>query len=247
MSLLALPAHVALVDETGSIDPQELAAVAGALNEQVARDFAPIWHIRATVGAYPKAPAHTWAILIRRSLDEPDALGYHTDQQGQPISFVMLTDGWAQTCSHELLEMLADPFGNRMHGGRLPYGLEHGFRRFGLKHETSHVSYLLEACDPPEAKSYDIGGVEVSDFLLPAWYHALRDTHSAYSFAGACRQPREVAEGGYVSFCNSAGEWFQAFASGGRLTARDLGKFDKGRFGSLRSFTDFHAREQRGA
>jgi hypothetical protein len=41
----ALPVHVALVDETSSISADELAHVAGALNEQVLRDFAPGEHM----------------------------------------------------------------------------------------------------------------------------------------------------------------------------------------------------------
>jgi len=241
VSVSALPVHVALVDETGEIGMQALSVVAGALNEQVARDFAPVWHVRATVGAYPKAPPNTWAIVIRRSLDEPGALGYHTDKQNQPISYVMLTGEWSVTCSHELLEMLADPWGNRMHGGRLPGGLEWAHKKFGLRAVNSHVSYLLEVCDPPEAVSYDIGGVAVSDFIMPGWYHALPDTHTAFSFAGGCRQPREIADGGYVSFC-VGDHWFQAFDSRGALRTQDLGTFDRAQWGSLRAFTDFHSR-----
>lgn len=244
MTMTALPVHVALVDDTGSIDPHQLATVAGALNEQVLRDFAPVWHVSASVGAYPKAPAGTWAIRIRDKLDEPGALGYHTDAHNQPVSYVMVTDEWPVTCSHELLEMLADPFGNRMHGGRLPEGLEGDFREFGLKTRNSHVSYLLEACDPCEATSYDVGGVELSDFLAPGWYHALPDTHTAYSHAGGCRSPRQVADGGYVSF--AVGEhWWQGFNQGGSLSVESLGTFDKAAFSSLREFTDAHAREHR--
>ncbi len=142
--------------------------------------------------------------------------------------------------------MLADPWGNRMHGGRLPAGLEDRYRDLGLKHETSHVSYLLEACDPCEATSYDVGGVELSDFLRPQWYAANERVHVAYSFAGGCKRPREVARGGYVSFVLPNGHWIQVFADGGgKLTVQDLGRFDKSRFSSLREFTDFSARAHR--
>jgi hypothetical protein len=160
----------------------------------------------------------------------------------------MLTDDWSVTCSHELLEMLADPWGNRMHGGRLPGGLEGDHARFGLRTEHSHVSYLLEACDPPEAVAYDIGSVAVSDFLLPGWYHANPDTHSAYSFAGGCKQPREVAPGGYVSFA-VGDHWWQAFASHTALQVQDLGTFAEAQrehgFRTLREFTDHMARRCR--
>jgi hypothetical protein len=242
----ALPAHVALVDETSSIGADELAHVAGALNEQVLRDFAPVWKVRASVGAYPQAPANTWAIRIRRSLDEPGALGYHTDAANQPVSYVMLTSDWSVTCSHELLEMLADPFGNRMHGGRLPAGIEDRHADFGLKHPTSHVSYLLEVADPPEATAYEVGDVQVSDFLTPAWYHATPQSFAYYSHAGGCRKPRQVAPGGYVSFVCPDNHWRQVFADrNGALSVQDLGQFDKARFSSLREFTDFSARAHR--
>jgi hypothetical protein len=242
----ALPVHVALVDETATIAADELAHVAGALNEQVLRDFSPVWHVRASVGAYPQAPANTWAIRIRRSLDEPGALGYHTDEHNQPVSYVMLTDDWPATCSHELLEMLADPWGSRLHGGRLPAGLETRHKDFGLKTERSHVSYLLEVCDPPEATSYEVGDVPVSDFIAPPWYSATGASRVNFSFAGGCRTPRHVAAGGYVSFAAPSGEWFQCFADrGGKLTVQDLGRFDRARFSSLREFTDFSARAHR--
>ena len=70
MTTLAMPVHVALVDSTGTIDPADLAEVAGALNQQVQSDFAPVWRVAATVGAYPQAPPHTWRIELRRELEQ---------------------------------------------------------------------------------------------------------------------------------------------------------------------------------
>lgn len=239
----AIPVHVALVDETHSIDAHELASVAGALNEQVQSDFAPVWHVRATVGVYPKAPPATWAIKIRRQLDQPGALGYHTDDGHQPYALIELTSGWAQTVSHELLEMLADPWGNRLHGARLPQGVKPS--AVGLKLETTHVHYLLEVCDPPEAVPYEVGGQMLSDFLLPQWYRTTPSPLGAYSRYGTCKKQREVADGGYVSFSRPDGEWFQAFNEGGSLSLSDLGKFSKNDSSSLRSWVDEHARSHR--
>jgi len=51
MSTAAIPVHVALVDDTGTIDAAQLAEVAGALNEQVQADVAPAWKLAASVGA----------------------------------------------------------------------------------------------------------------------------------------------------------------------------------------------------
>jgi hypothetical protein len=243
MTLLALPAQVALVDETGRIGADELAKMAGALNEQAARDFAPVWHVRAAVVPLQQPPPNMWAIRIRDRLDEPGALGYHTDDHNQPVSYVLFQspEETSVTCSHELLEMLADPWGNRMHGGRLPRGFEDRHQELGLKHPTTHVSYLLEVCDPPEATSYDIGGIAVSDFIYPSWYHA--DRGAQFSYSGACQHSREVAGGGYVSFC-VGDHWYQV-TNWGRLDLHDLGRFDKSSWSSLREFTDHHARIHR--
>lgn len=243
---MSIPVHVALVDETGTINPSELGRVAGALNEQILHDFAPVWRVRASVGAYraEDVPPHTWAIRIRRELDEPGALGYHTDDQNQPVSYVALTPDWSVTASHELLEMLADPWGNRMHAARLPLNVE-DFEHFGLAHVSSRVHYLVEVCDPPEAVSYEIGGVDVSDFISHYWYRTNPPALGCYSHAGTCAQPRQVARGGYVSFCNQEGDWFQVFNWTGKLQVKDLGRFDRAEFGSLRAFTDHHARDFR--
>jgi hypothetical protein len=106
------------------------------------------------------------------------------------------------------------------------------------------VSYLLEVCDPPEQTSYEVGGVELSDFLLPGWYRTSPAQHLAYSHAGGCTKPRQVADGGYVSFSNPATkEWYQVFNQGGQLKISDLGKFDKAKYGSLREWTDLRSRE----
>jgi hypothetical protein len=235
---------VALVDDTGEIKSADLQTCAGALNEQVQADFAPIWKVAATVGAYDTAPPATWAVHIKKQLDEPGALGYHTNDQNQPISYVMLTDTWTVTASHETLEMLADPYGSRPHTARLPQGIESQFSHFGLSSASDRVSYLLEVCDPPEQTSYEVGGVELSDFLLPGWYRTSPAQHLAYSHAGGCTKPRQVADGGYVSFSNPATkEWYQVFNQAGQLKISDLGKFDKAKYGSLREWTDLRSRE----
>lgn len=247
MSTAALPVHVALVDDTGQIPAQQLAQAAGALSQQVAADFAPVWKVNATVGAYPQAPAGVWAIHVQAQLDQPGALGYHTSENNQPVSLVEFTPDWTITVSHELLEMLADPWGNRMHPAELPAGLEAHHQDFGLPSPTSRVSYLLEVADPCEARSYPLGGVSVSDFLLPGWYRTMPARHPAYSHAGGCAQPRQVADGGYVSFATPDGSWWQTFNQGGHLDVQSLGKFSRADFGSLREFADHHARARRAA
>lgn len=246
MSSLAIPVTVALVDETGTISSDELTDVAGALGEQVAQDLEPIWHVRANVIATSKPGPFQWAVKIREQLDEPGALGYHTDSHHVPVSYVELTDGWTVTVSHETLEMLVDPWGSRVHSARVPQGIN--YRDVGLKHESSYVHWLIEACDPCERTVYKVQGIELSDFLLPAYY---RSTPAApgnrYSFTGSLSQPREVDDGGYVSFARSDGTWFQVMNRHGQLRLENIGRFDSKEFSTLRAFSDYYARLARNA
>jgi hypothetical protein len=240
-----IPVHVAIVDKTNTVSPQDMALLAGALNSQIQNDVAPVWHVAATCGAYADVPPHTWGIVIEQSLDQPGALGYHTDANNQPISYIEMTPDYSVTCSHELLEMLVDPWGNRMHAALPPQGSN--FSDFGLKDVNERVYYLLEVCDPCENSSYQTGGVLVSDFLTERWYRSSPVACAEYSHTGYCAQPRQVAEGGYVSFANTSGEWFQVFCVNGQLEKQDLGNFNKASFGGLREWVDQKAREHRAA
>src|SRR5262249_1031572 len=65
-------------------------------------------------------PLDYWPIVILDDIEEPGAAGYHTDQNGQPFALVQADSNWVLTVSHECLEMLADPFGNRTLAGPPP-------------------------------------------------------------------------------------------------------------------------------
>ena len=239
MSTAAIPVHVALVDSTGSVPAPDLAEVAGALNEQVQADFAPSWHVRASVGAYPTAPPGTWRIELVHSTGQPGALGFHADANHQPFAKVAIDVGeWTVTASHELLEMLGDPWGNRLHGARaLP----------GWQGTSPRVRYLVELCDPCEAITYQVGGVEVSDFLIPAFYRSSTRATAGYSHTGGLTEPLQLADGGYISFIDPAdGHVWQRFVRDGQVSDRDWGVQDLGR-DMLRQRSDQLAAEFRAA
>ncbi len=229
--------HVALVDVSETIDRADLAEVAGALNEQVQADLAPAWKLSATVGAYPKAPRGTWRIELQNGIDAPGAAGYHDDEHHQPYSKVDLAAGdWTVTASHELLEMLGDPWGNRLHtAAALP----------GWSGSSPRVRYLLELCDPCEAFQYPVGGVQVSDFLLPAFYRSSKRAVAGYSHLGSLTEPLEVADGGYITFIDPAtGDLWQRFVEGGKVEDQNHGRVDLSAK-SLREWADERAREWR--
>lgn len=231
MSTAALPVHVALVDDTKQLNPADLQALAGAMSEQILHDFVPQWKVSASVAAYSKAPPSCWAVHIKAQLDQPGALGYHTDLHNQPVAYVELTNDYTVTVSHEVLEMLADPWGQRLHAARPPQDVQ----QFAM---VKRVHYLLEVCDPPEAKSYEVGGIALSDFVHPQWYRSYPAPALAYSQAGGCVKPRQVANGGYVSFVDDNGNWWQVFNENNTYQVRDLGVYAKSQFSALREWTD---------
>jgi len=238
MSTSAVPVHVALVDMSDTIEASELAEVAGALNEQVQADLAPAWKVAATVGAYPAPPAGTWRLELHETITQEGAAGFHSDKLGQPFAQIALADGdWTVTASHELVEMLVDPFGSRLHTAA---ALE------GWAGDSTRVWYLWEPGDPVEKFEYEVGGVPMSDFVLPSFYRSSpRGSLAAYSHTGAATEPLQVLDGGYISFIDPAGEkvW-QRFVVEGKVIDREL-KPPAGRLLNLREFFDEQARAYR--
>src|SRR5215469_999535 len=116
--------QVALVSEVPNADFSELTQVAAALQKQVSRDFGPIWDVQATVDAFHKLediPIGYWPIILEENINTAGAAGVHEDKNGQPFALVQFeAEAWSLTASHECLEMLCDPFGQRLIAGQAP-------------------------------------------------------------------------------------------------------------------------------
>src|SRR5258705_6122923 len=220
--------HVALVAEKSKVKPAEVARVAAALQKQVTRDFAPIWCVRATVDSFVRledVPLGYWPVIVQDKVE--DAAGYHDDEDGQPFALVEFDRDWPLTASHEVLEMLADPFGRRMMAGQSP------------DPRQGRVSFLVEVCDPSEdaAFGYTVNGILVSDFYTPDYFEPKKITGKQYSYTGAIQGPREVLKGGYLSWHDPATRhWFQLQRFTSKAKIVNLGA--KTGSGSLRSWVD---------
>ena len=212
--------HVALISESGQVGLGDVCIVASALQKQVVRDFAPVWNVDATVSAFERLedmPPGYWPVLIQDSIPF-DAAGIHLDRDGQPFALVVASsdrDVWSLTASHEVLEMLADPFGDRLIAGDSP------------KPDQGRVMILVEVCDPSEAAEfgYTSNGVLVSDFYTPRFFDPVRSDGVRYSFTDAIREPRQVLQGGYLSWLEPvSGDWWQEiWFQGTQSTFRNLG------------------------
>jgi hypothetical protein len=225
-----LTENLALVSEIEDHDPSDIARVTAALQRQVTRDLAPIWEVSATVDSFPRledVPVGYWPMMIIP--DVQGAAGIHLDKDGQPYALIEMSDSWSLTASHETLEMLADPFGNRLVPGR------------SIKRGQGRVEYLVEVCDPSEAAEfgYTVNDILVSDFYTPRFFDPVRSVATRYSFTGAVERPRQVLRGGYLSWHDpSSDHWWQQIWFGSRKEYRDLGVFDAAKHGSLRTFID---------
>ena len=226
-----LVTELALVAETAHITHSQLTRVAAALQKQAVRDFGPIWEINATVDAFATlddVPLGYWPIIVKDDIDQPGASGVHMDQNGQPFALVQYGEAWSLTASHEAMEMLADPFGNRLLAGDSPNPAQ------------GRVEFLVEVADPTEDAQfgYTVNGVLVSDFLTPHFYDPVAAPGVRYTFGGHLDGPRRIARGGYLSWHDPDGDhWFQQIWFGDDPEFRDLGRLTN-RVGSLREAID---------
>ena len=214
-----LPMHVALVSEMDASDLSfsELSTVSAAISKQIARDFGPIWGVNATVDAFPSlddVPPGYWPVTIKANIGDPTAAGFHTDKNGNPFALVQFSLSWSLTASHEVLEMLADPFGNRVVSSLSPVD------------NKTRVEILVEVCDPSEDSqfSYTIDGVAVSDFYTPRYLDPVTASGVRYGFTNALTKARQVLKGGYISFHDlTTDHWMQVTLFKTKPEVVDLG------------------------
>jgi hypothetical protein len=172
----------------------------------------------------------------------PGEGGVHLDKKNQPYSLVIGTpdsNDWTIDASHETIEMLVDPSGNRLQASR-------AIKIVGndVQDAPGEFEYLVEACDPCEANqyAYSIQGIAVSDFITPHFYDPVATAGTRYSFGGHITRPRQVLPGGYISFVDpQKDEIEQILFLGPKPVLRDLGSAGGA---SLRAFVDGKTYEQ---
>ncbi len=191
---------VALQDRTSAGVPRpQLEAVAAVLQTQLDRDFAPLWDRTATVVVAPRGagPAGSWPILLLDPLIPYG--GIHLSADGRPYAEVALRADWPLVASHELKEMLVDPFGRRMQPGPSIDPAAGG----------RTVQYLVEAVDPCEGDRYAIDGIDVSSFVTPAYFGL--GPGPPYDILGHVTEPLGLSPGGSLSWWDPFDrQWHQA-------------------------------------
>src|SRR3989442_14762285 len=135
--------------------------------------------------------------------DHPGALAYHDlTPEGLPQSkvFVKTTienhDLVSVSASHELVEMLVDPAINLMTTG-----------------PDRTTIYAYESADPVEALSFDVNGIQMSDFVYPSYFEDFRQPNSVqFDQVNQVTQPFQILQGGYQIIFKD-GRWSQVFGT----------------------------------
>lgn len=199
--------RVAIIDESDLLSAAELATAVAALQVQLDRDLASHWGVRAVLStAAPKVqlPADLWLLRVVPPKTLPGgAAGIHLGEAGTPYALVPAGEGWAVAASHELLEMLVDPYGHRFvaapspdpaAGGRLVY-------------------VLVEVADPCGGLEYTVRGVSVSNFVLPSFYSPAEP--GPFDLLGHLKLPLTACQGGYLAWFDAQdGAWHRQLPDG---------------------------------
>ncbi len=212
---------ICLINRTSRIRDARFAALLPSLQAQLTEDFCPAWGIEVPtlhlVGLAEQPPAGHWRLWFMNTSDDAGALGYHEDDTGVPEAKVFVEDDMrygsdiSVTASHELCEMLADPYTTRM-GPTI-----------------GAAQYIVEVCDAVEADEdgYLKLGYRVSNFVLPAYYEQLSvssATRPVYDFRDLLDHPcPALRPGGYIMFLEN-GVWTNRMAryADGSLSPRAI-------------------------
>jgi hypothetical protein len=189
---------IAIMNFSTVLSDSEVQTAIAALQVQIDRDFRPLWGLPANllfVSNIKRPPINAWVVQVLDSSDVTGALGYHDmTNAGLPVGKVFAKDdkkyglSWTITLSHEVLEMLGDPYTDTT--------------VFVQDTNTTGLLFAYELCDAVEDDSlgYPINGVMMSDFVTPAYFEAGRLPNSTkFDFRASLTAPLTLTKGGYMS------------------------------------------------
>ena len=133
----------------------------------------------------------------------PGALGYHDlNSRAIPVGFVFVldTDDWTVTLSHEALELIIDPTVNIFVPGPDPRDI------------NNLVLHTYEVCDAVERTTYSIDGVVVSNFVTSAYFTISDEPGTRNDFLGVGVPSFGVTPGSHLAFFDlSTGSFVTVF------------------------------------
>ncbi|MDI9882437.1 hypothetical protein [Flectobacillus longus] len=205
--------RIGVVSKVKEIDLELLRKIVVAINKQLALHFAPYWAIEAQATVFSSTsliPVGYFPVTIEYDIGE-DLGGFHgVDDDGIPFGKVRYSSKVSYVLSHEILEIVHNPY------------LKKFRKTTGFKENEDDPLYVEEVADATDGKGYLIDGVEVSNFITPDWFNKVHVEGIKYDFLGLLKRPRELYEGGYISWLSVQGEYWQAVKTKGKLLIRKL-------------------------
>jgi hypothetical protein len=215
--------QIALIDESGNYTFEQLQKIARILTFQTQNHYWKYWGKTGEVVAYQhesEAPQSAWRCRIVSEMEEKDKglNGFHLTEIRNGVTYPYLKVLYhgketERTISHEMLETWEDPYVNN----------------FMLVKATDanreSIEILVEISDPVQNSDfgYEIEGILVSNFFLPSFYNLVHIAGTKYDYMGWIEKPRQLLDGGYISFKDAKGVWWQAFNRQNQLIFKKLG------------------------
>jgi hypothetical protein len=193
--------HVAVENHSTALSDTQVDLICVALTGQGSNHIARAWGLTG-VNVSRIAPRSTsdWLLVFLDNSDQAGALGYHDDQvNGHPLMKVFVKSceeagiSPSACASHELGEAMVDPDLIRatVDGGK---------------------AWFCEIGDPAQAITYVLDGIEVQDFVTPAWFNPSPPAGAKFSRTGQIKHPFEVPAGGYAQYTTDLQTWHQVGA-----------------------------------
>jgi len=178
-------------------------ALIAAMQVYVDKYVTPVWGTPAKLVKSTGFLKGAWAMVFLDDADSPGALAYHDlTPDGLPESkvFVKTTlqnkELVSVSASHELVEMLVDPAINLLTSGPDP-----------------KIIYAYESADPVEALSFAVNGIQMSNFVHPAYFEDFHKPSSVqFDHMKKVKKPFQILTGGY-QIIFKGGKWTQIFGS----------------------------------
>lgn len=209
---LALVNHSTVKTAQLGFDPNNLAALAKALQEYVMNCVEPAWRlgIFTTFVVCPpdEIPNGAWVIGFFDDADAARALGYHQYINNLPLAKVFVKTCIANNssisvcASHEVVEMVCDP------------DASHEVLWTSTGKPPKKFYYAMEPADPVEETSFKVQGFDMSNFVFPAWFRT-RGFYAGYQldYLKLVKKPLTLLSGGYIPVRLDGGVWIELFGS----------------------------------
>lgn len=200
-----------VINKSTLVTDADVRLMVRACASQLRYHAAPLWGLAPVPVVYlperDAAPAGAWVIAILDDPDQADALGWHTENQGDVVygrvfARPVLDNGGdalskklsvASVLSHEVLETFVDSHCNLW------------------ADTTQGLAVAYEVCDPVESDSYPVVlrdshgqqvAVTVSNFVTPHWFDIQAGAREQFDWMGTVTGPFQMTPGGYVVTLN---------------------------------------------